>query len=951
MTNSDPAGIAFFGPYTLNFQERSLSKREEIVPLGARALDILINLVVRAGEVVNRHDLIDLVWRDVVVEEANLRAQLTTLRRALSDGEDGNRYILNIPGQGYSFVCPVSRSQSPPPKPSVQNRLPSIQRLPAPIDNVIGRECTILKLVEMLQSNRFVSVVGAGGLGKTTVALAVADRLQRTNADEQVFFVDLGSVSHEDDALIAIASVLGCPIKGEFSDAAILSFLAGKEALIVLDSCEHVIEAAARISGSIFVEAPGVRLLATTREPLRSQGEVVHILSPLDVPPNEPISATEAMKFSAVQLFMERAEASGHEGELRDGDVPHVTAICRHLDGLALAIELAASRVGAFGIQGTAELLSDGGELQFRGRRSALPRHQTLHAMLDWSVNLLSTREQLLLMKLSVFAGPFTLEAASNVIGDAADTLGSVGFLINSMVEKSLIFVVPAKGLVYYRLLDTTRAYATSKLSQQGLAQDISRRHAAYFGELLKAASENNLMADARAATLFLPHLANVRKALVWCFSDEAENDTGAVELVADAAPVLMQLSHFGECQRWCGRALSILPVGMAGTFLQLRLLEAQARSALYSFGNRDETKALIDSALSLAEQLGDARRQLNLLTELNFFYARRANIQDSLAVARRIADIAKRVGAVHEQVAAEFMLAIGCHHAGDQAAALQHCQTGFSIAEDAAPIHLDLMSEARGSFMLARSLWLAGYPDKALRLARERVAMMNQYTHHISYCVGLTYAIPVFSWCGCFEEAEECIANLMAHAHKNSLADFGLLGRAFKGQLLVETGNYSDGVALLRGSLDALRAQEYYIITSMISCFLAKGLSNLGEHRGAEEIIVDAIRNAYALGERMTLPDLLRTHGQILLNGPEPDSERAEAQFFASMTEAREQSAIGWEMKAGLPLARLWQASGRKDEAHTLLSSIYDKFDQGFDTPDLVAASEMLSKVERVQP
>jgi len=948
VTNSEPGGIAFFGPYTLNFQERSLTRGGEIVPLGARALDILINLVVRAGEIVNRHELIDLVWKDVVVEEANLRAQLTTLRRALGDGEDGNRYILNIPGQGYSFVCPVSRSHSPSPKPSVDARMHSSARLPPPINKVIGRDLTVSTLVDTLLSNRFVSIVGAGGIGKTTVALAVAEQFQRDNGDAPVFFVDLSSVSLEDDALTAIAAALGCAIKASSAEVAIVSFLATKSALLVLDSCEHVIDAAANIAGAVFREASGVRLLATSREPLRADGETVHILSPLEVPPDASVSAMEAGSFSAVQLFVERAEASGYEEELRDTDVPYVVAICQQLDGLALAIELAASRVGAFGIRGTAELLSEGGELQIKGRRSALPRHQTLMAMLDWSVNLLSASDRQLLLELSVFAGQFTVEAAYSVVGKDGDTIGRVGSTISSLVEKSLVFVSPIDGVVYFRLLDTTRAYATSKLRDEGSDKEISLRHAAYFGELLGTALEISPILDARAITSFVPHLPNIRKALAWRFSHKGDDGSDAIQLVADAAPVLMQLSHYRECQLWCGRALATLPAYEAGTFLELRLLEAQARSALYSFGNREETKDLIEQALSLAEKLGDDRRQLNLLTELNFFFARRANIPDAHAVAQRIAVIAHRIGAVQEQISAEFMLAISSHHAGDQAAALRHCQAGFRIAEEAAPVQLDLLSEARGRFMLSRSLWLAGYPDKALALARERVAVMNNYTHHISYCVGLTYAIPVFSWCGCYEEADECIENLMAHADINSLADFALLGRAFKGQLLVETGQYGAGVELLSDSLVALSAQEYFIITSMISCYLAKGLSKLGDQLEAKRIIEDSIRNAYSIGERMTLPDLLRTYGLILLDGAEPDLEKAEAQFLASMNESRDQSALGWELRAAVPLARLWQAFGRFAEANVLLSRLYSRFDEGFETPDLIETKAMLEKIEK---
>ena len=946
MTISDRRGIAFFGPFALNIQERSLQREGNIVPLGARALDILVNLVLRSGEIINRHDLMDLVWRAVKVEEANLRAQLTTLRRALEDGTNGSRYIVNIPGQGYSFVSPVKWSNDVDEARSSDIGLPGRRDgLPTRIENVIGREDSISTLIDSLKSNRFVTVVGAGGIGKTTVAIDIAHRFYCESGRYNVFFVDLSTVSSDSEVTSVIASVFGCPIKTADAISDLVSFIRAKQALVILDSCEHVASAVAVIASRIFEAADEVRLLATSREPLRAEGETIYFLPPLEVPPHEAMSASDTIMYPAVQLFMERAESSGHEGALSDNDAPIVAEICRRMDGIALAIELAASRVGAFGIKGTAELLTSGAELQIPGRRSAYPRHQTLQAMVDWSFNLLSEKEQVVLLRLSTFAGLFSLHAALDVAGDSGDLMDSIGSVVNSLVEKSLVFVAPVGGTVLYRLLDTTRAYAALKLLQAGSSPETDRRHALHFVDFLAAVSAK-VASNARGTALYNQHLGNIRKAFAWSFSENGDAEIGR-ELVANAAYVLMQLSQFSECYRWCDRALASLPSRQVGTLLELKISEALASSALYTLGNRDETKELIEKALSLATLLGDNRRQLNLLTELNFLHARRADSRAALATAERISLVAGKIGIVEDEVAAKIMLAIACHHTGDQAASLQHCRTAFQIAADAPAIQLDLTSEARGWFMFARALWLAGYPDQALRLARARMTEMERYTHHISYCVGLTYAIPVFVWSGCFAEAEAAVEKLLHHADKNSVSDFVSLGQAFKGYLFVELGKEADAIPLLRASLESLHDKQFHIITAMIRCYLAKGLSAIGQFEEAETTVANAIRNALEIGESMTLPDLLRVYGEILLRRPQPDFGLVETHFKASLTEARRQSAKGWELKAALGLADLWQKQGNNSEATALLRPLYGQYTEGFETMDLTKASDLLKLSE----
>lgn len=477
-----------FGNFRLLPTARVLYEGERQLHLGSRAMDILITLAASAGEVWNKFDLIAKIWPGFVVEESNLRVHIAALRKALRDGQGGNRFIENIAGRGYCFVAPVDRSAAAP---AIVLPPPIRHNLPTSMSRIMGRDDAIAALAALLPARRFVTIVGAGGMGKTTLALAVAEELLQASGVPG-WLVELAPLS--DARLVAptVAQVLGLPAHSGDVLPELLEFLRPRQMLIILDSCERLVEAAAVLAEAIYAAAPGVHILITSREPLRAHGEWVHRLTPMEMPPRAAqLTAAQAACYPAVELFCERATACSDSFVLADADVANVVELCHRLDGMPLAIELAAARVELFGLSGLVSRLDDRFNLLTRGRRTALERHRTLQATLDWSYEYLPAQEQLVLMRLALFPSGFTFEAAVAVAADGALEAHAVIDGVDNLVAKSMITVQAGSEMVLYRLLDTTRVYARARLlASHGTAQ-VARRHAGYCLDALRQAARD----------------------------------------------------------------------------------------------------------------------------------------------------------------------------------------------------------------------------------------------------------------------------------------------------------------------------------------------------------------------------------------------------------------------------------------------------------------------------
>jgi predicted ATPase/DNA-binding winged helix-turn-helix (wHTH) protein len=454
-----------FGPYRLCPRQRLLLRDGKPLPIGNRSLDILILLAERQGEVIGKHELIARVWPGITIDEGGLRVHVAGLRRALGDGIGDACYIKTVAGRGYCLVATDSRAE--PAREISRNteiRVVQTPQLPLPSGGIVGRSDDVRKVSDLLETTRFVTVHGPAGVGKTTVAVAVA-HAQLAAFHGNVHFLDLGKIAEPRLLPAALASVFGLSIQPGDPTAAVLEVLRDRRLLLIFDSCEHVIEPVTTLIEAILREAPQVSILATSRETLRADGEHVHRLSGLECPTiRDERSAERIFARPAPGLLVRKVVASGHQFELTEANALIVAKICRRLDGLALAINLAAARVSAFGLSRIASSLETNAWLFWQGQRTALPRHQTMAAAIDWSYNLLDEDEKTVLHHLSAFRDCFALdaacEAARRVLRAPSDDL----LVIDRLITKSLISLEAGEGVARYRLLNSTRTYALEKM-------------------------------------------------------------------------------------------------------------------------------------------------------------------------------------------------------------------------------------------------------------------------------------------------------------------------------------------------------------------------------------------------------------------------------------------------------------------------------------------------------
>jgi predicted ATPase len=728
--DQDTAAILRFGSFALDRAGRTLSRvpsgsrppvspsgwagglerNGETLVLGARAFDVLQALVERRGELVTKEQLLERAWPGLVVEEANVHVQVSQLRKLL--GADA---IATVSGLGYRFALPVTAAGPAAPW----------HNLPAERSAFVGRQVALEDMQSRLKSTRLLTLIGIGGAGKTRLARKLAERQLGRFADG-VWWVDLASIDRAEQIAPAAAQVLGCRLDAAGAPIDLLAAqLRDRELLLVLDNCEHLVDAVAALVDRLLGEVADLRIVITSREALGIAGEVAYQVKPLELP-DPDASAARALQSDAVRLFVQCASQAHEAFALEERNVSTVAEICRQVDGIPLALELAASQLRVIAPQQLLEMLRQRFRLML-GSRRALPRQQTLHAVIRWSFDNLRDDERELLLAVSVCAGSCDLDAVRVLTGPDADPAGLIAGL-SRLTELSLLTVRHEFGVARYRLLETVRQFAADLLQAEGAAAGLHDRHRDHYTQLAEAACDQ-LGDDRRDAALQRLDLErdNIARALDWAVTGR--------QWTIGARLVRAQLRFWiarGLVAAGFEQASAVLAMADSqGPAQTLARLELDAAELALRIGRLGDARSLALAAMSRAQRAQAAHLEFGAMIlraqcDMREDQQQRAQADLMLALERA------RAEGLREQES-RVLSALGDVHTriGDLAAA-RDCFAAAMTIDDHQGNREDQLTEMLNlAFIAVR----AGEPTEARRLATAVSRQLLATPHHFHEC------------------------------------------------------------------------------------------------------------------------------------------------------------------------------------------------------------------------
>jgi len=906
----------YFGAFVLWEAQRRLERSGEAVRLGPRAFDLLLQLLKRAGEFIGKDELLAAVWAGVVVEEASVRVHMSALRKILgepAEGEGCSQWISTVPLRGYRFNGRVHReaddlalapASSPPSATSLAPH--RFAPLPERVTELVGRGSDVKRVLKSLENCRLVTVVGTGGIGKTRLAIHAAESHQRTHGAE-VAFIDLSPLISQDHVLGTLARAVGVPADAPDIAQAIIQRLAQREVLLLIDNCEHVVDTLALLVANLLSVLPGLRILATSREPLRMDGEQVLRLPALAVPDSPPISLERALQWPSVALLVERARAAG-AGAFDDSHGALLADISRQVDGIPLAIELVAARLGVQPVADLARRLDDHMRL-YAFSRAATARHRTLAAALDWSIALLSEDELQLFRWLSVFRGRFDVDSALGVRASGMNPEVAFDALI-SLVNKSLVFFDSNDAVAPYRLLDTTRSYATTLLARSDERPALLRRHAVLMRDLMKAvAAELSDLAEQAWTDRYAHRLDDLRFALEGCLTQQPDAKMAASLLTA-SAPLWFHLAQVVEYRDRVVAALDLVQAQPEPDIETATWLNTALVSALLHTGRlTPELAAAADEALAGALALQVPVLELQARWGRCTYDMFRGEYSPALEQAHTLMAAAQSWSDPAALNLAHRVMAMASHFSGHFDVSRQHSEASVRIGGGLGHARANMVGVnaiVAAKAMLCRTLWVQGKTTQALAEATDAVERAQAAGWAVSLCSALYGACPVALWAGEHELAAKWVGLMIDEAQRRGLVGWlryaEWFAQGLHAQKTQQARKQASGIMETPcpfAPCDAPRSE-------MLVTFCVDWVD--------DELIARAGRDA----SPWVAAEVWRAAGWRAERAS--SSAEAEGFYMRAVETARKQGAAAWELRAALNLANLWATLGRQEQAMQLL-------------------------------
>ncbi|CAB3805595.1 hypothetical protein LMG28614_06230 [Paraburkholderia ultramafica] len=944
------------GRFQIDLAMRTLRQSGAVVPLGSRAFDILAALVSAAGRLVTKDELLRIVWPETIVEENNIQVHLCALRKILGTDRD---LIVTIPGRGYRLRQRPITIQAP----AVDSRPIVRRRLPPRETRLTGRDAAVCQIRMLLQGGQVLTLVGAGGIGKTSLAMEVAHQVW-DEFSEAVYIVELVTATTQGAILCEIAKACGlASLDAAVSIPQLAAALSGKRMLLVLDNAEHVIDAVAQIVDTLVAESEVLRVLVTSREPLRVMPETMYRVEPLDIPSSDSTDA-EILQCSAVRLLLLRVNSTQRHVEAVSADVHLIGEICRRLDGIPLAIELAAARVAALGFAGVHRYLNDRFALLTGGYRTALPRHQTLRATFDWSFAILDPDTRSLFRRLAIFGGSFTFEAMCAVACDEEQSVANAISGITELVAKSLVNVEFHGPVRKYRLSESTRAYAMEKLLAEGELRIMTSRNAHYLARCFQAQTDGDPLGDTGNPTDLQQVLDDARAAFDWAFSPEGDVRVG-VELASNLAGTLLDAGLIEEC---CTRAvqavdaLEALPARSVDAAVEMRVRGALASALPYVRGPIPKAAELWREVLAFAVASGDQAFYTQALWGLWNTKLSVGNINESMSLAKQFQQVAERNGTPWQKVLADQMIGISLHCHGRHTEAKQRLtsasQRFMRLPGDGRPdgrFAVNPVVFCNGT--LARIAWLQGDPDAATALVDTLVDAIRPETIEpsLTHLLG-AIVIPLALMSGDLRRGSRYIDLMRSQAALHGFAiwlDYCTCLAAYRDIL---DGRAEQALPVLEAGLDALKSHGFRRLVTPLIVTYAETLIEQGRVTEASNRLNEALDFCQSNGELFFLPEVWRALGVAAQAEAEKHAHTSHARrtkiaaasscFSKALHLAREQDAKMWELRASMAMAHLLDAQGQTEEAVELLIPIAADLESAAGTSDVRKAHELLGRL-----